>query len=69
MAKWLCTVTHSTSGQARITLPGALVCKRKWHDAKILLLEESKSGVTMRRFLDGESLKNEDPRNQSGSTG
>ena len=69
MPKWICKVTKS-GGQRRITLPKSLIGWRAWHDARYIILEDDgENPVTIKEFIHGESLKNEDPRNLTGSTG
>lgn len=47
------------AGQMRITIPKIMLLELKWKDVVNVLLETNKDGtLTVRRFLDGESLKN-----------
>ena len=60
MPKWICKVSGS-GGQRRITLPKGLIDFRAWFDLKYVILEDDGEGlVTIREFIDGQSLKNED---------
>jgi len=48
----------------RITVPKTLVRELKWEDARHVLLEANQDGtLTVRRFVDGESLKGENRQN------
>lgn len=57
MAKWVCKVTADPKGQRRITIPKGLVESQNWRGVRYMVLEESPKGVTIRRFVDAESLK------------
>jgi len=45
--------------QMRITIPNLVVRGLKWEDVRHVFIEEKDDGsLTVRRFVDGESLKN-----------
>jgi len=59
MAKHLVTVCPG-GGQMRVTIPKSLLRELDWKDVRHVLLEGNQDGtLTVRRFVDGESLKNE----------
>lgn len=67
MPKYLCKVSQH-KGQYRLTIPKALVASMGWEDVKYLLLKEaSESAVWMRRFVDGQTLRESEPENLNGS--
>ena len=66
MAKHFCKITQH-AGQYRLTIPKALVASMGWEDIKYMILKPaSESAVWMRRFVDGESLKNDSPEDRPG---
>ena len=47
-------------GQVRVTIPKLLLQELNWKDVRHVLLEGNQDGtLTVRRFVDGESLKNQ----------
>ena len=59
MATWLCRVSGQP-GQFRLTVPKGLVAEMDWYDVKCVLMKKAPDGVIkIRRFIDGESLKDE----------
>ncbi len=59
MAKWICKVTTS-GGQHRLTIPKGLIKESGWAGTQFVTIEWiGSSAFIMRRFIDGESLKNE----------
>lgn len=64
MAKHLCKVSKH-GNQLRVNIPKLLVSAVGWEDVQYLILQEiNKNMVTMRRFVDGESLKGQDAGNR-----
>ena len=48
----------------RVTVPKTLVRELKWEDVRHVLLEGNRDGtLTIRRFVDGESLKGKNRQN------
>ncbi len=67
MPKWICKVSKCKH-QYRITIPYGLVEFRAWFDARYVILEDDgKNPVTIKEFIHGESLKNGNETNQTGS--
>lgn len=67
MPKWLCKVTRS-GNQRRVTIPKGLITWRAWHDVKYVMFEDDgENPVTIREFIDAESLKNGGKKHQTGS--
>jgi len=67
MPKWICKVSGS-GRQVRITIPRGLLDFRAWFDLRYVILEDDgENPVTIREFIDGESLKNEGSGNKAGS--
>ena len=57
MAKHVVTVCPG-GGQMRVTIPKLLLRELDWTDVRHVLLESNQDGtLTVRRFVDGESLK------------
>ena len=60
MAKHIITVAQS-GGAYRIVIPKSVVLAKRWADAKYILLEDHhQDKLVLRRFVDGESLKDKD---------
>ena len=58
MAKHLTKVCCG-GGQMRVTIPKLLLRELNWKDVRHVLLEGNQDGtLTVRRFVDGESLEN-----------
>ena len=58
MAKHMVRVCPG-GGQVRVTIPKLLLLELKWKDVRHVLLEGNQDGtLTVRRFVDGESLEN-----------
>ena len=67
MAKWVAKLSWSL-GQCRLTIPKGLIKDRDWPDVKFVILEpQGGEEIRIRRFIDGESLKNEDSGNKPGA--
>ena len=63
MPKHLCKVSKH-GNQLRVNIPKLLVSAVGWEDVQYLILQEiNKNMVTMRRFVNGESLKGPDDGN------
>ena len=59
MPKWICKVTRS-GAQHRLTLPRGLLKDMRWDDVRVVTLQtKGETGILIRRFIDGESLKDE----------
>lgn len=57
MPKWIIKVSHH-AGQCRVTIPKALVKECLWEDVKhVILTRSGYEVIKIRRFVDGESLK------------
>ena len=55
-------------GQFRVTVPKLMVESIGWKDVDHVILTPLHTGVIqMRRFIDGESLKNDDSEDRPGS--
>lgn len=53
-------------GQVRLTIPKLVIQGLKWQGVKYVMVEENQDGtLTIRRFVDGESLKAEGKRRRS----
>lgn len=67
MPKYLCKVSHHM-GQFRITVPKLLVESMGWGDVEYVVLKHfHMDSFIARRFVDGESLKSDDPEDRPGS--
>ena len=59
MAKWVAKLSWS-GGQCRLTIPKGLVDDCGWRGTRVVVLERTAGPeITVRRFIDGESLKDE----------
>ena len=55
-------------GQVRLTIPKMVIRELKWQGVSYVIVEENKDGtLTIRRFVDGESLKSDSKRDCPGS--
>jgi len=55
-------------GQFRLTIPKLLIQEMGWKDAEYVILQANDVRyITVRRFIDGESLKSKDARDRTGS--
>jgi len=67
MAKHVVKVCRGGS-QVRLTIPVLVTRSLKWEGVSYVIVEENKDGtLTIRRFVDGESLKGDSKRNRPGS--
>lgn len=67
MAKHVIKVSCYGS-QMRLTIPKLVIRELKWQGVSYVILEEKKDGtLTVRRFVDDESLKGGSERNRPGS--
>ena len=55
-------------GQVRVTIPKLAMKGLEWDDVVHVIIEENKDGtLTVRRFMDGESLRGSDKKHKTGS--
>lgn len=67
VAKHVVKVSHG-GGQVRVTIPKIAVRGLGWDDAVYVIIEENKDNtLTVRRFVDGESLTGANKKYQTGS--
>ncbi len=66
MPKHFCKVSHYM-GQFRITIPKHLVESMQWGDVAYVIVKEFHADTLLiRRFVDGESLKGDAPKDRPG---
>lgn len=67
MAKFLAKLSEF-GGQHRVTLPKGLIDECGWKGVEYVILERiGFDEIRLRRFIDGESLKNDDKADRPGS--
>lgn len=62
MEKYIVKVQHGPTN-TRINLPREVLIKKDWLDVRFVIIEDQhEDTLTIRRFVDGESLKGKDLR-------